>query len=245
MVVGDFGTGSADEVDVADAVRAYADTSTVAAVLTTGDNLYKDDIAATWTQPYGWLAERGIPVWATFGNHDVESATRLEAVAAAFGDPPRWSVHGWGQVTIVIVDSNQVENLDQLEWLESTLAGSTPTTIVSMHHPAYSCSTHGGRSSVQDLWVPLFGQHRVELVLAGHDHNYQRFTDAGVTYIVSGGGGQSLYPLKDCPAGYPERLSGVESHHFLVINQIGSDLRVEAMAVETGSFDQVQIATNP
>jgi 3',5'-cyclic AMP phosphodiesterase CpdA len=145
----------------------------------------------------------------------------------------------------VIVDSTQVENSDQLAWLGSSLSGSTSTTIVSMHHPAYSCSTHGGRLSVQELWVPLFGQNRVELVLAGHDHNYQRFTDAGVTYVVSGGGGQSIHALKDCSADHPQRLSGAETHHFLVITQLAGGLQVEAVAAGTGSLDQFQISTVP
>jgi hypothetical protein len=47
--------------------------------------------------------------------------------------------------------------------------------VVMFHHPAYSaCSTHGSTQRVIDNWVPIFEKYRVDLVLSGHDHNYER-----------------------------------------------------------------------
>lgn len=58
-----------------------------------------------------------------------------------------------------------------------------------MHHPAYSAGHHGSTPDVQENWVPLFERYDVPLVLAGHDHDYQRSLPLdGVTYVVSGGG---------------------------------------------------------
>ena len=44
-----------------------------------------------------------------------------------------------------------------------------------MHHPAYSCGGYLGDARVRNRLVPVFEQREVDLVLAGHDHNYQRF----------------------------------------------------------------------
>lgn len=47
--------------------------------------------------------------------------------------------------------------------------------IVMLHHPVYSaCSTHGSTQRVIDNWVPIFEKYNVDLVLGGHDHNFER-----------------------------------------------------------------------
>jgi hypothetical protein len=62
-------------------------------------------------------------------------------------------------------------------------------TIATMHHPAYSAGEHGSSMNVRRAWSPLFEEAGVPLVLAGHDHDYQRSTPQnGITYVISGGG---------------------------------------------------------
>ena len=57
-----------------------------------------------------------------------------------------------------------------------------------MHKAAFSAGGHGSDEEIQQQWVPLFEQYDVPLVLAGHDHDYQRSKPiGGVTYLVSGG----------------------------------------------------------
>jgi len=75
--------------------------------------------------------------------------------------------------------------------------------VAVFHQPAYSCGTHGSSPEVQREWVRLFQRSGVDLVLNGHDHDYQRFAPiGGVTYVVTGGGAE-LYEVGDCPAGTP------------------------------------------
>ena len=77
---------------------------------------------------------------------------------------------------------------------EERLVALTPETdgtwtVAAMHHPAYSAGYHGSELPVREHWGPLFEQYDVDLVLAGHDHDYQRSTvQNGVTYVVSGAG---------------------------------------------------------
>jgi hypothetical protein len=103
-----------------------------------------------------------------------------------------WYVERVGPVRIVVLDSERADDPGQRSWLEKVLTEPQPPgtwTIAAMHHPAYSAGQHGSTPEVQENWVPLFTEHHVPLVLAGHDHDYQRSVPLdGVTYVVSGGG---------------------------------------------------------
>ena len=239
LVIGDFGSGGNAEYSVAGAMQSWTQTHDVAAILTTGDDLYTSNVDKAWTTPFGWVAEAGIPVWATWGNHDNQ---RPKAVNAAFGDPPRWSQHQWGNVDVVSIDSTDVGSTEQAQWLQSTLSTATSPVIVAEHYPAYSCSYHGDSTAVRNNWAPLFEQAGVEMVLAGHEHNYQRFEVGGVEYVVSGGGGAGLYALKDCAKSHPARVAGDSIHHFLAIDQDPTGLHVQVVASDGSIVDTFDVA---
>lgn len=214
LVVGDWGSGNLPQGAVAGAMMRYAEANDVEAILTTGDNLYSDETEFL-LHPFSWAIDAGIPFWVTWGNHDVD---RVEEVQDAFDDPPRWTSHRWGDVDVVILDSNEIDSADQLEFLEDTLAGSDRRTIVVVHHPPYSCGSHGDTETVEDTLIPMFDDD-VFLVLSGHEHNYQRFQEGDVIYVVTGGGGAELTDLDTCSGDHPERVSGDSTHHFLVLEQ--------------------------
>jgi 3',5'-cyclic AMP phosphodiesterase CpdA len=125
------------------------------------------------------------------GNHDVQSREQ-DDILRKLGRDSAWYVEQVGPVRVIALDSNRVGDKRQLAWLRGVLAEKQPPgtwTIAAMHHPAYSAGDHGSTKSVQRLWVPLFEKANVDLVLAGHDHDYQRSKEInGITYIVSGGG---------------------------------------------------------
>ena len=69
----------------------------------------------------------------------------------------------------------------QTTWLEQTLAAGRADPgidwiIVQMHQDAASSSAHGNGSDlgIRQAWLPLFDQYQVDLVLCGHDHDYER-----------------------------------------------------------------------
>jgi alkaline phosphatase D len=68
----------------------------------------------------------------------------------------------------------------QTQWLESTLAAARAGTtvdwiVVQMHQSALSSSSdNGSDAGIRQAWVPLFDQYQVDLVLNGHDHDYER-----------------------------------------------------------------------
>lgn len=69
----------------------------------------------------------------------------------------------------------------QTRWLEETLARasrdeSIDWIIVQMHQDALSSSKTGNGSDkgLREAWLPLFDRYGVDLVLCGHDHDYER-----------------------------------------------------------------------
>jgi hypothetical protein len=72
-------------------------------------------------------------------------------------------------------------NGEQTRWLEETLAAASKDEnidwiIVQMHQDALSSSKNGNGSDkgIREAWLPLFDRYGVDLVLCGHDHDYER-----------------------------------------------------------------------
>jgi Calcineurin-like phosphoesterase/Purple acid Phosphatase, N-terminal domain len=69
----------------------------------------------------------------------------------------------------------------QTLWLEKTLSTAADDAgidwiIVQMHQDALSSSKNGNGSDkgIREIWLPLFDRYGVDLVLCGHDHDYER-----------------------------------------------------------------------
>jgi acid phosphatase len=237
FVVGDWGTGTAPEGAVAGAMQRFAETDDVAAVLTTGDNFYSDD-AEFIMHPYAWMEDEGAEWWITWGNHDVETPTRIDAVNETFDEPPRWTSLEWGDLSLVILDSTQVDSPEQADFLATTLSEGDDPTIVVFHHPPHSCESHAEQVDTQGAFGSMFDED-VFLVLSGHEHNYQRFEAEGVTYLITGGGGAGLTEFSECTVEGPAMIVGEVLHHFLVLTQNeAGGLAIQAVDVNGVVFDE-------
>ena len=230
-VIGDFGSGDDAEDAVADEMREWADDNRLDAVVTTGDNVYDTgaprEFPAAWHEPYGWVDEAGIPVIAALGNHDVDGSGNTSELGL-FDIPGNWYAETVGPVRFIVLDANDPSNPEQLAWLKDELAhgSGAPWTVVVFHQPAYSCSFHQSTEAVDEIWVPLFAPAGVDLVLNGHDHDYQRFAPIdGVTYIVQGSGGAQLYPVSPilCPTGTPAPAFFDHDHHLFLTLAVSED----------------------
>ncbi|HEY3241149.1 MAG TPA: hypothetical protein VGL92_16415, partial [Acidimicrobiia bacterium] len=79
------------------------------------------------------------------------------------------------------------------------------------------------------------------LVLNGHDHLYQRFASAaGVTYVVTGGGGRELYP-HTAGCNPPELRASAVRHHFTGVELFADRLVISAVGTDDSVFDRVEI----
>src|ERR1700678_1472350 len=96
------------------------------------------------------------------------------------------------------------QQAEQLAWFEAELKRprTTPFLGVIAHHPVYSDGPHGDHPVLIRDWDPLFRKYRVDLYMAGHDHDMQHLEFDGhpTSHFLSGGGGADLYPLMVDPA---------------------------------------------
>ena len=232
VAIGDFGVGGERQRLRGAAVERFAEGRKVDALVTLGDNDYTESPAAfeaNWLDSFGWAAADGLLVAGTLGNHDI----RVDGGRYEFellGMPGRYYQRRVGGVQLFLLDSNRLGR-SQLDWLDTALASTTARwKVVAMHHPAYSCGGYLGDARVRRRLVPIFERGDVDLVLAAHDHNYQRFAKrAGVTYVVHGGGGAELYPFQPCPDWFPRRVERLKQHGWLHLRADADSLRVRAI----------------
>jgi len=244
VAFGDFGGGEA-QVAVARAMERWAaDGHRVDALVTTGDNVYNngepEKFRAQLDEPYREL-RRTRPLWVTLGNHDVKDGNGPNQLRH-LGLPDLPYVKELPGVQLLFVDANRPDQA-QADWLDARLSErGPPFRVVVFHQPAWSCSNHDSDGEVDQFWVPVFERHRVALVLNGHDHNYQRFvSDAGVTYVVTGGGGNGLYRLDECGGDEPRRVALAMRHHFTAVEVRARSLTVTAVADGGAVLDRAVI----
>jgi len=241
LAVGDFGVGGSTERATGKAIKTWEGGHPASLLLTLGDNDYTESPPAfrhNWRDAFRWLGGAGVSPAGTLGNHDVRvKGGRYEF--DALGMPASHYQRSLADVDLFVVNSNSVGDR-QTRWLRRHLAASTATwKIVSLHHPPYSCGGYLSNPAVVSRWVPLFERFGVTLVLSGHDHNYQRFAARkGVTYVVHGGGGQELYGLRSCPAGYPKRAFARAAHGFLDIVVRPGAVRLKAVNLSGKVIDR-------
>jgi 2',3'-cyclic-nucleotide 2'-phosphodiesterase (5'-nucleotidase family) len=114
---------------------------------------------------------------------------------------------------------------------------------VAFHQPGWSCSLHDADPGVIARWMPLFRKTAVDLVLAGHNHTYERFAGRdGVPYVTTGGGGATLYPsVRSTCRGAGKVVTTKTVHHALRITATRGELTVEAIGTDGTTFDRFSI----
>ncbi|GAC1375970.1 MAG: hypothetical protein NVSMB30_20800 [Hymenobacter sp.] len=215
--IGDYGFAGAPERDVARLVKSW----TPEFIITLGDNNYDNGEASTidanigqyyhdFMAPYRGSYGPGAPdnrFFPSLGNHDLYSA-RGQAYFDYFVLPgnERYFDFARGQVHFFVLNSDPDEPdgitpaSAQARWLHERLAAaSEPWKVVYCHRAPYSSGEHGGTAALR--WP--FRAWGASLVLAGHDHDYERLVEDGLVYCVNGLGGRSTYAVG---AGVPGSL---------------------------------------
>lgn len=215
-VIGDFGQAGANALSVADLVKSWSPDL----VITTGDNNYPDGTEATidgnigryyaaFIYPYKGSYGPGAPgenrFFPSLGNHDTRTAAGAPHVDYfTLPGNERYYEFERGPVHFFAVNSDLSEvdgrtaGSKQATWLKNALAASdSPWKVVYFHHPPYSSSKHGSTAALQ--WP--FKEWGASVVLAGHDHSYERIIRDGFPYFVNGLGGTSKYSFGPPVAG--------------------------------------------
>lgn len=211
MVIGDFGTGRADQHKVASAMAKRAKIDGLDFILTTGDNIYERGVKSAddpqWKTKFEDVyadPALQVSVYPTVGNHDhyrsvqaqVDYSKRnknwkMPAPHYTFTRTPADDI----RVQFFAIDTDPmvlerpVAGI-QLAWLDTELAKSDARwKIVFGHHPLYTHGPHGRDEKMIAKLEPLFVRHHVDLYLAGHDHILEMLKPVkGVHYVISGAG---------------------------------------------------------
>jgi len=179
------------------------------AVLTLGDHTYPSgkarEFADCYAPTWGRFKDR---TWPAPGNHEYytpDAAPYFAYFGARAG-------HGYyslqlGSWRAISLNSNlpPAEHAAQLAWLRDELARhQARCTLAYWHHPLYSSGGHGNIPKMRDAWELLYAAG-AEIVLSGHDHDYERFApqdangrrdDArGIRQFVVGSGGAFATPF--------------------------------------------------
>lgn len=240
-----------------------------------GDISYANGNQPVWDRYFEQIEPlaRTIPIMPVPGNHENEKIKTPEgdkrigyiAYLTRFALPGVETHYAfdYGAVRFVAFNSDDYRNPEQLAWLDKTLAEARKNPrvrwlIVFQHHPLYGSTRNRGNNTGLIATVePLYDKYKVDLVLAGHDHVYERnyplrngrpvssspnrYTQGqGTVYVTCGGGGKSLYQLQpDPPAICAIRES---TYCYLRVRvPVQGPLLVEARRLDGSPLDRFEI----
>lgn len=211
---GDIAVSGGKQAETAALIELFPD----ATVFTTGDNAYPDGAITEFTEHYE-------PTWGAFrdrtrpsiGNHDAhteEAAAYFEYFGSRAGNPGEgWYSYNLGGWHVIVLNSDcGVRGLasceQQLTWLEKDLVeNGQPCMLAYWHKPVFNAGKHPDFDSFQGEWATLDAAD-VDLVINGHDHNYQRFAPQnaegvesaeGIREFIVGSGGAGIYTQTKTP----------------------------------------------
>jgi len=230
----DTGTGGSEQFAVAHQLAQMHQKKPFDLILLGGDNIYTageiNKIKAVFEDPYQPLLKAKVPFFPVLGNHDIRTNNGDDEVKY-FKMPGRYYSFIRGPVQFFALNTNALD-ANQLTWLDTELGRSrSPWKIVYGHHNVFTTFTNyvdSGQLLGRTL-SPLLSKHRVNLYLNGHVHGYERtLPQDGVVYVTSGGGGQSLYPLRE---GAPFNAFSRNTYEFVSLEI--SDQSIQLNAIDT------------
>lgn len=172
---------------------------------TVWNNASASEYDAYWKPTYGRIPkDRFHPA---YGNHDANTPSQYASFwGAQSGASGKWwysyDVNGQWHVVVLNSLTDTSASSPQVAWLKQDLAANSGKCLIGIYHePRFSSGEHGDNTSQQALWATL-ADAGAEIVLNGHDHDYERFNtlDAngkpsrtGVREFVVGTGGIPEY----------------------------------------------------
>lgn len=182
-------------------------------LLFSGDAITIGSVQAEWDEFF----TRAEPLFATtaviaaHGNHELNAVNYYSQLALP-GDQQNFGIdYGYAHLTVANDtpdDTTALTGAIRDAIARDFEASKTATWRMFMHHqPMFSESlAHGSNLALRTAWAPLVDQYAIDLVLNGHDHDYQvtrplrggavqPSTAQGTVYVIAGGAGAELYDL--------------------------------------------------
>lgn len=226
-ILGDSGTGTIDQQDVALALQDTVKKNHTHAILHVGDAIYEtglknvedrkfDDLLVNY---YGDIAK---PIYLAIGNHEYghrDGSGSIQALLARANSgeghnvnlPSRYYSFGFEladqtAVDLFVLDTSVIcSEPEQLTWLKEKLeASDAKYKLVYGHHPMHSYGLHGDQPHLQKVLLPLLEKH-ASAYLCGHEHDQQVLqSDGGLPLLVTGTAGEA----RDTESGPRTHFSG-------------------------------------
>jgi acid phosphatase type 7 len=186
------------------------------------------------------------------GNHELyddqagASFARYFGYPDASGAPQPFGTARWGSVRFFFLNGmHDWQGGPERGWLERALAQADGESglvwrIAVVHHSPWSSGPHGGNAALLDANIPeLLGDHHVDLLLAGHDHIYERGDAGRLKYVISGGGGAPLYPVGN-PTSTTRKAES--AYHYVELTLTGDALHLVAHRLDGTTLDSCGFA---
>ncbi len=219
--------------------------------LHTGDMVERGGIADQWITYF--QIERPLmkkaPIMPAIGNHDLGNRgyyTRFFFLDKWVGGRSFFYTD-WGNVRFVSMDVTIIceRRCRQYRFVQAALAEAAKANkliVMFMHNPPYSSGEHGSDLQLREVVGELAKRYGVELVITGHDHDYERTKSiAGTTYIVSGSAGAPIRPVT--PQAFTE--SARTEPHYVLVDVDRDRLSLRAINLRGEVFDNAVVPANP
>lgn len=187
-------------------ILSAVDASDMEFLIHTGD-LETDGSPPAWEKFRKKTAGFSKPLRLVIGNHEVRKSNAAE-FARFFGLPaPSYGFRHKDAYFVVLDNGGGALSAQLLSWLERELAAhprgkaGIDHLVVAMHIPPRTDTIfpHGTSSDYgeqSERLLEILERHRVELVLASHEHLHAVESWSDITVIVSGGAGARMFPLQ-------------------------------------------------
>jgi len=241
--IGDNGTGTKEQYDVAARMEQFHQRFPFEFVVMLGDNIYGGQTAADFKlkfeDPYKPLLDGGVKFYASLGNHDNPNERFYKPFN--MGGKRYYSFKN-ANAAFFALDSNYMDP-EQVSWLQQQLSGSSSDwKICFFHHPLHSDGQfHGSDVDLRDRIAPILEKNGVNVVLSGHDHVYERIAPQhGISYFVIGNSGQlrfhNLRPSSQMMKGYDEDCG------FALFEIAGDELYFQIVSRKGETIDSGEIS---
>jgi predicted phosphodiesterase len=217
-------------------------------ILHTGDLVAAGKRYDLWGREFfGPLAQviDEVPILPAIGNHEQDGINYLRYLRLPGKE--LWYSYDVGPVHVLSLDfRSEKESDEQFAFARQDLMAATaPWKIVFLHYPVFNIGGHGTGWG-HDAYLPLFHQAKVDLVMAGHSHIYERFRPIAprtgtntwpITHITTGGGGAPLYVVYPHPA----LEAQVSTNHFVLIEATPTSLTGRALTTNETVIDKFEL----
>ena len=187
-----------------------------------------------------------VPILPAIGNHEQDGINYLHYLHLP-GKETAWYSYDVGPLHVLALDYRYEKATDEQFAFarRDLLTNKSPWKIVMLHFPVFNLGGHGTRWG-HDVYLPLFHQAHVDLVIAGHSHIYERFHPIAPTtgsdtwpimHITTGGGGAPLYTS----FAHPALAAQVATNHFLVIEATPTRLGGRALTTNNAVIDRFEL----